>query len=150
MVVAKKILFIDDEPFQSKRYRKRLEDEGFEVEFVTTADAAVNVLRSKALEIDFVILDFMMPTPRGVHPSLTSDGQATGRWFLVQCRECLHDHKIPLLIFTNKTVAATLGVLHDGGIYESELTFGVRHKGDTTEVELVEHVQNAIERKDTN
>jgi len=145
-VAAQRILFIDDEIFHSKRYRERLEEEGFEVLFVTKADVALDTLRSKALEIDLVVLDFMMPTPPSVSSTLTSDGQATGRWFLIECRDCLRDHKIPLLILTNKTLPATLGLLHDGGVFETELGFQVRHKGDTSAVDLVEIVRSIIER----
>jgi len=62
--IAKKILFVEDDPVVLTLYRNRLQREGFEVLFAEDGQVALNVLaRTKP---DVVVLDLMLPKVNGV------------------------------------------------------------------------------------
>lgn len=48
----------------------------------------------------FMVVDMRMPTPEGVSPSRTSDGNTTGLWLLEQCGTLLKQKRIPVAIVT--------------------------------------------------
>ncbi|MFW5868140.1 MAG: response regulator [Armatimonadota bacterium] len=58
------ILFVDDDPNQREMYRRRLERQGYDVDLVDSADAAVARLREKPPQV--VVLDIAMPGRDGL------------------------------------------------------------------------------------
>jgi CheY-like chemotaxis protein len=97
------ILFIDDERRVMKSYKEYLElklsPEGYDVVFLEKIDAALDILENRAVEIDLIILDVMMPTGTKLDRKQTSDGLMTGVVFYDLIRNKLPT--LPVLVFTN-------------------------------------------------
>ena len=107
------VLFVDDEPLPSQTYRDGLEESGFTIEYRSCADTGLEYLRDRYAEIDVVVLDMMMPTPKGVSTAATSDGQTTGIWFLLQCREIIETNVLPIYVLTNRGKKTLAGLIAD-------------------------------------
>lgn len=97
----KVVLFIDDEPQPSRYYREALQERGYAVEYCRTAESGVSYLEKRAAEVDVIVLDMMMPTPKGVPTAETEDGQLTGVWLLKKCRDVIEAGRFPVLVLTN-------------------------------------------------
>ncbi len=83
--MARKILFVDDEPVVATLMRKRIESRGFLVEIAH--DGASALEKAKAWQPDFILLDVIMPG---------MDGFETCRR-LKAMKETAH---IPVVLFT--------------------------------------------------
>ncbi|MCG3129731.1 MAG: hypothetical protein FLDDKLPJ_00466 [Phycisphaerae bacterium] len=98
--MPKRILFIDDEQFFATKYIEHLE-RLFEVTYCETVLEAFEILSRQDTRYDGVVLDVMMPSPKGMEGP-TANGLDTGLWFLDKCRAELGTWPIPVMVLTNR------------------------------------------------
>jgi CheY-like chemotaxis protein len=134
------ILFIDDEEFFAQRYIERLKEQDFAVHYCADADDARMLLESRP-SINAIILDIMMPTPRGVPGTLTEEGLSTGLWLLDQVKDYVY-HKRPLLVLTNRNPHVVEERL--ASLEFPEWLFEVRRKVETPAFFLPGHLANFL------
>ena len=104
------VLFVDDEPFFAARYVQALEQE-FAVHFLKRADEVIPFLEESP-QVRGVVLDIMMPPPKGVVDDELDGGLNTGIWLLKSMRE-LGTWPFPVLILTNRKPQAVVDALRD-------------------------------------
>ncbi|QDV18562.1 hypothetical protein Pan153_32210 [Gimesia panareensis] len=95
-----KLLFVDDDRYFTERYVRHLETRFDIVRIHYAGDVLKYVEEDK--EIKIIILDIMMPTPKGIASSATADGMDTGLWLLQELNSMLCERRIPILIYTNR------------------------------------------------
>lgn len=95
-----KILFVDDDRYFADRYVAHLETL-FTVIRIHDAMEVIDYLQ-RYDDVKLIILDIMMPTPKGVPTSATDDGMDTGLWLLQELLGALSKRPTPVLIFTNR------------------------------------------------
>ena len=93
------ILFVDDERRPIMPYMEELERSGYEVHLETSADDALNFVRSNAGRIDLIVLDIMMPYGKGFTADETEEGRRTGVHLFRRLRQ--ENGKVPVIVFTN-------------------------------------------------
>ena len=101
-----KILFVDDDRFFSSLYLEHLQSH-YEVLVCYEADTALKALQNDT-DIAAAVIDVMMPPPSGFEHE-THDGFTTGVWILGQCRDAIAARRIPIILFTNRSVAYVEG-----------------------------------------
>jgi CheY-like chemotaxis protein len=133
MMMALKILFVDDEQFRVGKWKRRLSEGGFAV---IPFDSVVEVLKycDDNSDIDGMILDVMMPTPEGIPESITEDGNSTGIYLLQQLREYIEAHRLPVVVVTNRQFDEVSERVNEVGFTDGLV--GVCHKPNTTPDEL--------------
>lgn len=95
-----KILFIDDELYHVRDYIAEVTKD-HEITHCEDAGDAMSILQDSE-EVDGIILDIQMPTPKDTAPVSTGDGVDTGLWLLKEERENLIERTIPILVLTNR------------------------------------------------
>ena len=93
------ILFIDNEEARTRPWVDALREAGFEVEFLTSADAARQTLDAADPPPLCVVLDLMIPADGEVPDRETSYGTRTGLWLLQRFRE--RNSQVPVVMLTN-------------------------------------------------
>jgi two-component system, OmpR family, response regulator MprA len=86
---VKKLLIIEDEKALVEEWTRRLENEGFNVQYMTEA---IDVLKAiDVLDCDLIVLDVMMPINKVKDELLNSDelpsARETGVWLCKKIRE---------------------------------------------------------------
>lgn len=84
----KTVLLIEDDPFLIKMYREKFEIEGFNI--LTAEDGLEGLEKATESEIDFIILDILIPKLSGID-------------LLTKLRKDPRGSKIPVLVLTNLT-----------------------------------------------
>jgi len=138
-----RILFIDDEPFYATKYIDALKKAGYEVHLCDSADGGLEDLRNQIDDLKLVVLDFMMPTPSCASAAETTDGVATGRWFLRQARHLIKEHDLPVIVLTNRTPEGVAAIMREDDIGTGDL-FQVRSKEQTPALSLPKIVGKLI------
>jgi len=72
------VLFIDDETYFATYYVEAAEEAKYEVVYHDTANGGLDYIREFGGQIDLIVLDIMMPTPKGVSAAATNNGLDTG------------------------------------------------------------------------
>ena len=103
MLTNRTILFIDDEKYLLNYYIEAVEGAGYKAVFCSSADEGLAYIRDRHAEIDLIVLDIMMPTPKGAAASETNDGLDTGIWLLQQARELIEEATIPVIVLSNRS-----------------------------------------------
>ena len=114
----KTIVFIDDQPYFAKRYLEKLE-ERYTVKYFERVEDGIKHVQGSA-PVDAVVLDMMMPPPRGMNDALQEEGLATGLWVLNQVRSRVLEQPMPVLMLTYRA----LDIVHAG---VKELAFPRRY-----------------------
>ncbi len=99
-----KILFIDDEAYRTRLYRRRLESAGHEVVLCTTLDEALDVMK-EPMEQPFhaAVVDLQMGRPTQMEDEdWVRFKQLPGLWFLAGWAPKFQDHKTNVGVLTNK------------------------------------------------
>lgn len=94
-----KVLFIDDDEYDSRRARKALEAREFEVTYHQEALPGLAALKGSG-NWSTVVLDLQMPVPEEWQAEVP-DG-LTGLKILKEARVWIIEHRIPVLIYTNR------------------------------------------------
>lgn len=110
------ILFIDNEEARTRPWVDELREDGLEVWFISSADAALTALRA-ADPASCVVLDVMIPADGEVPDRETAYGTRTGIWLLEELRKC-HD-QVPVVVLTN---------VDDPGVKETVNSLGARYR----------------------
>lgn len=132
MPSAKKVLLIDDEPHIISNYIDELRKCGYEVTVHATADGGLQCLRNDCLDIDIVVLDIQMPTPKGIAKVDTNDGMDTGFWLLQETRELLEEQTLPVIILSNRKAVALSGILAERFAFNPANLVRITTKNDTS------------------
>jgi len=132
--MKRKLLFVDDEIYQSSYYQHALEDAGFDLVAATSTDEAIEFARRERYSA--IVLDVMMP-PGGEFDSIeTAGGFKTGIALARELREIQPDSHIVAL--TNSTDPEI-----EAWFTQDEKT-SYAHKAGTTPSELIKMVQSRI------
>ena len=142
--MPKPILYIDDQPHYARLYVEALEEADYEVIFCERAELGLAYLRAHASSLGVVILDYMMPTPKGVSDNETLDGKATGRWLLRQARELLEACRLPVIVLTNRSIPVVTTEIEELTLMEIGTLIHVCHKTQTSTRDLVAHVNHLL------
>lgn len=137
-----RIGFLDDDKFYAKAWVKNLEETCEVVYFQTAADALVYVAAHADLKC--LVVDMMMPTPSGVSPSETDDGNETGLWFLRQADDYIRTYSLPILVLTNRATSSLIVAIEEMG-YPLGLV-EVRRKMETSREVLQKVIVEKITR----
>ncbi len=92
-----KLLFVDDEAYQSRLYSDALLDGGFDVQIAESVDEALELARSDSF--DLILLDVMMPSGSFFEETETAGGFTTGKALARELAEIQPEAKI--VAFTN-------------------------------------------------
>ena len=112
-------------------YIEALQKAGFEVILHEDAEGGLKYLRANASALGLVILDYMMPTPKGVSPADTLDGFATGRWLLREGRDLIEGCELPVIVLTNRKVETVQIEIGEFTLMPMGQLIRVRHKTHT-------------------
>ena len=126
-IEKREILFIDDEPRYAIYYLENLK-ERFRVETTDNAESALRILKTNR-NIEALILDVMMPSPKGVPDDLTAAGVETGLWLLQEIKDNGQRWPIPVMILTHRNLEEVRAGLIERGIREQNVD--VRAKLET-------------------
>ncbi|HEX9734790.1 MAG TPA: response regulator [Thermoanaerobaculia bacterium] len=125
------ILFIDNEEARIRSWVDELNEEGFQVEVLSSADAARHALDA-ADPPQCVVLDLMIPADGEVPDRETAYGTRTGLWLLQRFRK-IHG-QVPVVVLTN---------VDDPGVEEAVISLAAvyRRKRDCGPARLVELIR---------
>jgi len=103
--MAKKILWLDDDPAQVKPHLETLKDEGYLAKVVSSITKAESLLNSD--RYDFFILDVMIPTKnpdeeKRFPPDKTAYGRKLGLYFFLEYKEKLQKDNTQILVLTQR------------------------------------------------
>jgi len=103
--MAKKILWLDDDPAQVSSHLEILEDEGYSVKVVSSVTEAESLLKSD--RYDLFIQDVMIPTKsldeeKRFPPDKTDYGRKLGLSFYLKYKEKLQQDKTQILVLTQR------------------------------------------------
>lgn len=103
--MAKKILWLDDDPAQVEPYLETLKDEGYLAEVVSSVTEAESLLNSD--RYDLFIQDVMIATKNSDEenrfpPDKTQYGRKLGLYFFLKYKEKLQGSKTPVLVLTQR------------------------------------------------
>ncbi len=128
------ILFIDDERTRIRPWVDELDEAGFEIEVLSSADAARQALDT-ATPTQCIILDVMIPADGKVPNRETGYGTRTGLWLLEGFRE--RHPQVPAVVLTN---------VDDPGVKEAvtDLNAEYRRKRDCGPAKLLELIRSLI------
>lgn len=126
------ILFIDDEEARTRPWVDELREADFQVEVVSSADAARRALDA-ADPPQCVVLDLMIPADGEVPDRETAYGTRTGVWLLQRFRAT--HARVPVVVLTN---------VDDPGVEEvvTGLAAVYRRKRDCRPAKLVELIRS--------
>ncbi len=126
------ILFIDDEKARTRPWIDELTEAGFQVQVLSSADAARRALDA-AEPPQCVVLDLMIPADGEVPDRETAYGTRTGLWLLQRFRK-IHA-QVPVVVLTN---------VDDPGVEEAVTSLGAvyRRKRDCGPGKLVELIRS--------
>ena len=102
------ILFVDDEKHYVQNILDELDLLDVRYTFCSGVDAAIEVIRTRASEIDAVVCDVMMPSGHAFTAEETEDNLITGLRFLARIREL--GYKRLVLLLTNLEPGRAPGV----------------------------------------
>lgn len=139
METKRKILFLDDEAFFAKGYRRELEKH-FDVVFCEDAADALKLLRQDAT-IKALVLDVMLPPPQGVGADATAEGLETGIWLLSELGADML-LRLPVVILTNRFRTDIQAGLARRRIPTDGIE--IRHKLETPDWYLPQRLRNLI------
>jgi CheY-like chemotaxis protein len=110
---VKTILFIDDETHFASYDIEAMKDANYEVIHHDTAAGGLAHIREHSGEIDLIVLDIVMPTPKDVAPTETNGGLDTGIWLLRQVRDLIAENLIPVIVLSGRGSASLEHVIAD-------------------------------------
>ena len=140
------VLFIDDESFFAKRYKRELEKH-FDVVYCDRVAEAYGFLTSQPERFAAIVLDVMMPPPDFVEDAKTAEGYETGLWLLTISRQRTSAEKIhPTVILTNRDVQRVAEGLRRREVDPDDRRLIIRFKADTPARDLAEYVTTVIKR----
>lgn len=93
------IHFIDNEEARTRPWVDELREAGFQVEFLSSADAARQALDATETPPECVVLDLMIPADGQVPDRETGYGTRTGLWLLQRFRD--RHARAPVVVLTN-------------------------------------------------
>lgn len=138
------VLFIDDESFFAKTYRRELERH-FEVVYCDRVADSYGFLTNQPERFAALVLDIMMPSPDFVEEARTAEGYETGLWLLTVSRQRTSNGKIhPTVILTNRDVQRVAEGLKHREIDPTDKRVIRRFKADTPARELAGYVKDVI------
>ena len=144
----KRVLFVDDERYFSKRYRAALR-ERFEVVYCETYGEARDELMAAhkcEMMFDALVLDVMMPPPEMADPAITAEGFETGLWLLVGVKEWLNCVP-PTVLLTNRKLDHVREGLKRRGFDADDARLMLCSKTDTKDSDLPQLVEELIARQ---
>ncbi len=141
---GRRVLFVDDEPYFSRRYRDALR-ESFYVVYCQTYDEARYQLIS-ADKFDVMVLDVMMPPPEKDDSAATGDGFETGL-FLLTGADKLLGKLPPTVLLTNRSLDKVRDGLRKRGFDPDDRLFELRFKADTPARDLPGIVEDLLARQ---
>lgn len=97
----RKILFVDDEKRWVDSYLAALKDDGFDVQYESTVDCALQFVIDNRNDISLLILDTMMPHGKSFSANEAQRGLRTGLRLYERMREEIPDFHIPVIFLTN-------------------------------------------------
>ncbi len=128
------ILFIDDEKARIRPWVDELREASFQVEVISSADAARQALEATDPP-QCVVLDLMIPADGEVPDRETAYGTRTGLWLLKRFRDT--HAQAPVVVLTNVDDPGVHGALIDlGAVY--------RRKRDCGPASLVKLIRSLI------
>ncbi len=98
----KRVVFIDDELSKLIYYIEATEEAGYEVVKCHSADEGIEYIRNRHHDIDIVILDMRMPSPRALLAQGSHEEDETGLWLLGEARDILKKIKLPVIVLSNR------------------------------------------------
>lgn len=140
-MTKKHVLFVEDDAFFARPYREALE-EVFDVTFISDAGDAVYAIKNRK-DLSALVLDVMMPTPKGIASTATDAGFETGIWILRETRSQIMDCRIPVVVISNRSVAVVQRAVTRIDFNPRELVV-VRQKVETLAPQLVKIVSSQI------
>ena len=117
--MAKRILWLDNDPAYLETYEEALRESGFEVTLTTTVTAAERLLAKE--KYDLLILDVMIPTKSEAEenfypPETTDSGLKTGLLFYRRMKARLDEQRTPVLVMTVRLDSGILDEFVDAGL----------------------------------
>ena len=95
----KRVLWVDDDSWNTDTYQLALQEKGFEVVFLTDVDEAMALLKDKGFNFDLVIWDLSLPPGNSFRKEPNDGGTTTGSHFFRAVKD--RSPKTPTLLFTN-------------------------------------------------
>jgi len=105
--MAKKILWLDDDPAQTEPYLETLKDEGYLAKVVSSITDAESLLNLNSDRYDLFIQDVMIPTKNSDEenrfpPDKTEYGRKLGLYFFLKYKEKLQASNTQVLVLTQR------------------------------------------------
>lgn len=120
----KRILVVDDDDLLREFYIKVLKSEGYDTEFATNGDEAVEILKVNA-DFSLAIIDLLMPIRTG--------------WELIELMKANDDYKdIPVIALTG--LASSFNDFHE----VEAVCDAVMHKGKFELAEFIETINKTV------
>jgi CheY-like chemotaxis protein len=120
----KRILVVDDDDLLRDFYIKVLKSEGYDTEFATNGDEAVEILKDHS-DFALAIIDLLMPIRTG--------------WELIELMKANDDYKgIPVIALTG--LASSFNDFHE----VEEICDAVMHKGKFELAEFIETINKTV------
>jgi len=94
---AKTILFVDDDPWYSRRMLEELEDAGYRVRFVSSSGTEALEMLESGIAVDLIVLDIMMPPGHRIDDP--TGGRRTGVRLYEHIRRDMR-LSVPIVFFT--------------------------------------------------
>lgn len=135
-----KVLFIDDEPYSTRPYRDRLEENGFEIAYIDSVIRAAETLAALKLPCEFkaLIMDLQMPAhDRMTTAQVERYTSLTGLWLLDEYKDQIKAARLPVVVLTQKKPEDFTTLLNTMGLPK----LLVRHKIHTPAKELPRHLR---------
>lgn len=96
------ILLVDDDPRSIRPYADELEQRGFECVLLGSIDEALRLVSRRKEDLEFVVLDMMMPTGKAFANQAHEGGLRSGALLHQTLRAALPE--VPMMVFTNRNI----------------------------------------------